>query len=86
MLLGSLLEVGGRRYLVKLAQDEPGHYTKLLCMLMPKEVSHSGVITGVSVSINTNLAMGATQQNGLMMNALKDQAESLLTEASYDAS
>jgi hypothetical protein len=43
---------------MRIAQDQPGHFVKLLSMLVPREISHSGVITGVNVQINTNMALG----------------------------
>jgi hypothetical protein len=86
LLLGSLYEVGGRRWLVKLAQEEPGHYTKLLAAIIPRDVSHSGIITGVSVQINTNLSVGAPQQKMLEDGVIKGDLMERLAEASFDPS
>ena len=61
MIMKALDILGGHMYLVKLAESQPGHFVKLLCMVVPREVAHSGVITGVSVQINTNLALGSGQ-------------------------
>jgi len=58
MILSALHHSGGRAYLKKIAVDHPGYFVKLLSMLVPREISHSGVITGVTVQINTNMALG----------------------------
>lgn len=58
MILTALSQVGGPAWLEKIAMEQPGHFVKLLSMLVPREISHSGVITGVTVQINSNIALG----------------------------
>jgi hypothetical protein len=54
----TLHKLGGLNYLLMIGQNEPALFVKLLTAIIPRDVSHSGVITGVSVQINTNLAVG----------------------------
>ena len=56
LILQALERSGGCTWLQKLAEEQPGHFTKLLAMLVPREISHSGILTGVSVVINSNIS------------------------------
>jgi hypothetical protein len=77
MVQVALTKLGGVQYLVDIGKSEPGHFFKLLSMIIPREVSHSGVITGVSVTVNTNLAMGnnARAKKALLANVAHQLAE-----------
>jgi hypothetical protein len=57
MILYALSALGGYAYLVDVGKKYPQHFLRLVAMLVPRQVEHSGVITGVSVTINTNMAI-----------------------------
>ena len=57
MIMSALQRVGGRGYLERLATQNPAIFAKLLGLVIPRQIAHSGVITGVTVQIQTNLAL-----------------------------
>lgn len=72
-MIRALTKLGGVQYLVQVGTNQPAVFAKLLCMVIPKEVSHSGVITGVQVQIHTNLAMG--NQPKVLKSAINEDEE-----------
>jgi hypothetical protein len=69
LVLLALHKRGGLNYLIGL---DDGIFVKLLCMIIPKQVAHSGVINGVQVHIHSNLAMG---NNPKLLNRVAEDEE-----------
>ena len=44
MIEGALDELGGQAWLVQLAKDDPGSFSRLLAKLLPKDLNVSGEV------------------------------------------
>ena len=81
MILHALAKRGGTQYLIKL---DDGLFVKLVAAIIPRDVSHSGVISGVTVQINTNMSIGAKAQKSLETGVIADDLRNRLLVGSAD--
>ena len=74
LIQGALDDADGPTYLLKLAQEQPGYlWFKLLSMLVLREISHSGVITGVNVPGRSNMALGPGRAYKQIQTQMEDE-------------
>ena len=71
MIIKALELRGGVSWLSKIHET---NFVKLLTMVIPREIAHSGVVTGVAVSINSNVNLGYGAPNNREFSILQDQS------------